>query len=254
MDFAYQPAVEHHCPLEESATCQNVEAAPLQVLYKEEAQARNLTLTQSLQSMLLLKTGLFLKKEAFASMQRLEGWCSKEKASVLIDLILAVKPSVVVEIGVFGGKSLVPMALALRHTGQGVVYGVDPWMAEKSADGLEGKDLEWWSSLDHDFILHSLLQEIARQGLHKEVHLIRTTSEDCPPIPNIDILHIDGNHSEKASVLDVNKWVPLVKDGGLIIFDDLDWDTTHAATTWLDQHCHRLAEFRGDNVWCIWIK
>ena len=40
-------------------------------------------------------------------MERLEGWCSKAKASILIDLIFAMGPTKVVEIGVWGGKSAI---------------------------------------------------------------------------------------------------------------------------------------------------
>jgi hypothetical protein len=50
-------------------------------------------------------------------------------------LIRREKPSVVVEIGVFGGRSLVPQALALRENKQGVVYGIDPYTAAAATEG-----------------------------------------------------------------------------------------------------------------------
>ena len=60
-----------------------------------------------------------LKSKAFLAMDELEGWCAKDKAATLIDLVLMLKPKIVVEIGVFGGKSLVPIAYALQETGSG---------------------------------------------------------------------------------------------------------------------------------------
>ena len=69
-----------------------------------------------------------------------------------------------------------------------------------------------------------------------------------------DILHIDGNHSEATSLYDVKKWTPLVKPGGLIIFDDTTWGTTGRAVQWLDENCCKLGEYHEDNDWGIWIK
>jgi len=202
----------------------------------------------------VFKMSIKLKKSVFDVMEDLEGWCSKEKASFLIDLILARQPKIIVEIGVFGGKSLVPMALSLKSLGKGVVYGVDPWCADESAAGMDPESLKWWSELNHNYILDSLVQKINAYELNDHVSLLRVTSERCPEIPNIDLLHIDGNHSERTSFIDVTKWVPLVKAGGYIIFDDVNWSTTAMATAWLSSHCTKVAEFTGENVWGVWIK
>ena len=68
-----------------------------------------------------------LKKQVCLVLPSLEGWCSREKALNFIDLVLEVKPQVCVEIGVFGGSSLFPVASALKHRGEGIVIGIDPW-------------------------------------------------------------------------------------------------------------------------------
>ncbi len=195
-----------------------------------------------------------VKNQAFAYMDKLEGWCTKNKASLLIDLIFMLKPQTVVEIGVFGGKSLVPMAYALKVVGTGKAFGIDPWDSIESTEGMDGINREWWSQVDHQKILQNLQVNIAKFKLENQIELIRSTSEDAPPIPNIDILHIDGNHSEKASTLDVNKWVPLVRTGGIIIFDDMTWGTNGNAVKWLDENCIQLVSFHEDNDWGIWIK
>ena len=75
----------------------------------------------------------------------------------------------------------------------------------------------------------------------------------------IDILHIDGNHSEQASYLDVTKWVPLVRSGGWIFFDDMTWFengvfTTARAVEWLNANCYKLAECTDVCTWGVWIK
>lgn len=195
-----------------------------------------------------------VKQDAFDYMDQLEGWCSKSKASVLIDLIFMTNPQTVVEIGVWGGRSLIPMAHALKTKDKGTAYGIDPWDSLESADGMDGVNYEWWSSIDHKKILRDLEKKIIEFNLQNQVVLIKTTSQLAPIIPDIDILHIDGNHSEKASIIDVNKWVPLVRKGGIIIFDDVTWGTNVKAVQWLDENCIKLAEFHEDNDWAVWIK
>lgn len=195
-----------------------------------------------------------LKTDVLEKLNELDGWCSNEKALILMDMVINLKPNTIVEIGVFGGKSLIPMAFALKFNKKGKAYGVDPWSSLASSEGMEGVNLDWWSSVDHDLIFERLNEKISQFKLKNSIELIRSTSENCPPIENIDILHIDGNHSEKASYIDVVKWVPLVKSGGIIIFDDVNWSTTKLATEWLNDHCTKLAEYKGDNIWGVWVK
>lgn len=195
-----------------------------------------------------------VKQNAFSYMSQLEGWCSYNKASLLIDFIFMLEPKTVVEIGVFGGKSLIPMAAALKVVGKGKIYGIDPWDPLESIAGMEGENFNWWGHVDHKKILQGLKAKIVEFALEEQVALLATTSELAPYIPNIDILHIDGNHSEKAAYLDVNKWVPLVKKGGLIIFDDMTWGSNKSAVDWLDENCIRFVDFHESNDWGIWIK
>lgn len=196
-----------------------------------------------------------VKQSAYNYMDQLEGWCTYNKASLLMDFVFMLEPKTVVEIGVFGGKSLIPMAAALRSVGKGKVYGIDPWSHLESMAGMDGENLEWWGQLDHEQILQGLIAKINQFGLEEQIVLLRSTSELAPSIPNIDILHIDGNHSEKAANLDVNKWVPLVRKGGIIIFDDVTWGTNKRAVEWLDDNCIRFVEFHDMiNDWAVWIK
>jgi predicted O-methyltransferase YrrM len=201
-----------------------------------------------------------VKEQAFRYMQHLTGWCTNMKAGILIDLILKSKPKVVVEIGVYGGKSLVPMGYALQVNGIGKAYGIDPWMTDASLEDVHNASNRYfWSTIDHEAIRLDLVSKLATFNLNNQIELIQTTSAEAEPIQDIDLLHIDGNHSEKTSFLDVIKWVPLVKSGGWIILDDMTWYeegvyTEAKAVAWLDQHCRKFAEFKDDSVWGIWVK
>lgn len=201
-----------------------------------------------------------LRSTAFYCMDQLDGWCSHEKAGILIDLIMKVRPKTIVEIGVWGGKSLVPMACALKANDCGKIFGIDPWNPVNSLQWVNNESNEnYWSRVDHEGIMNTLISKIDQFGLEDHIELIRSTSGDAPIIPDIDILHIDGNHTEPSTFLDVTKWVPLVKRGGWIIFDDMTWCengifTAAKAVAWLDDHCVRFAQFSEGCDWGIWYK
>ena len=181
-----------------------------------------------------------VKQQALWYMNFLHGWCSLQKADFIIDLVLQTKPQKIVEIGVWGGKSLVPMAYALKVNGSGMIYGIDPWDSLASVQHMHDEGSKaFWRWADHGAIYTGLVQKIEEFDLVNHVELIPATSEEAPMIQDIDLLHVDGNHSEETSFYDVQKWVPLVKKGGFIIFDDMTWFennkyTTEKAVRWLD--------------------
>lgn len=211
------------------------------------------------QSPQAIDTALQVKQKAFQAMNELDGWCETRKASILIDYVLTLKPKIIIEIGVYGGKSLIPMAFALQANGVGKAFGIDPWSNLESIQGMDEANKNWWYSLDHQLILNTLVAKINKFGLQSYIHLIRSTSKDAAPIYDIDMIHIDGNHSEEASFFDVTKWVPLVKSGGVIILDDVTWAingkfSQSKSVEWLDKNCIKQAQFRDGSDWAIWIK
>lgn len=195
-----------------------------------------------------------VKQLAFSRMKNLHGWCTNNKASVMMDLIFNHRPKVIVEVGIYGGKSLIPMAMALDYCKEGIIYGIDPWESSESVVGFMDANADWWGMLDHEMIMQDYLAKVREYKLEKYIRTLRTTSADAQPIDEIDLIHIDGNHSEDSAYFDVQKWIPLVKPGGFIIFDDVDWRTTDKAVDWLDKNCIRITTFHENNAWGIWLK
>jgi predicted O-methyltransferase YrrM len=152
----------------------------------------------------------------------MDGWSSPEKGCVLAALILAMRPKVCVEIGVFAGRSLIPMAMAIKH-GEipGKVIGIDPYSAEASAKGEQGENEKWWGQLDHKAIHDKFQNFVQRFDLAQQVQLLRQTSDAVTPMP-CDLIHIDGNHSDQA-VRDAERFGPTVRLGGIVVCDDLMW-------------------------------
>ena len=206
-----------------------------------------------------LRIGL-IKNQAYAFMAELHGWCPDVRAAFFIDVIGKTKPDVIVEIGVWGGKSLIPMACALKSNQRGIIFGIDPWQSSESVQWVMiDANRNFWQNANHEWVYQDLVQKIAQFHLENQIKLIKATSEAAPAIHGIDLLHIDGNHSDPTSYLDVTKWVPLVRAGGWIVLDDMTWSENGMATEaraveWLNANCLKLAEFTDVSTWGVWIK
>lgn len=198
-----------------------------------------------------------LKQEVTKVLPTLEGWCSKEKAEAFIDLVIETKPDVCVEVGVFGGSSLYPVASALKYLGKGIVIGIDPWdkiECIKYFDPVEDAEhLKWWGSLNVNYIYQSFNNMLRKQKLENYVKIIKQTSElAVSEIDQIDILYLDGNHSEYCSVQDVELYLPKVKEGGYIWINDTLWKERQDAVELLVDNCDVVRLI--DNGNCILFK
>ncbi len=151
-------------------------------------------------------------------------WCDLEKANRLAALVVGLRPAVVIEIGVWSGGSAIPLALALKYNGAGKLIAIDPWSAKASIADEEPANVEWWGAQDHDLAWRTFTDRVARHELTEIVEIWRKRSDDVTPPRKIDLLHVDGSHTEQA-VRDVARYGREVRIGGIMILDDLNWSS-----------------------------
>lgn len=185
---------------------------------------------------------------------RVQGWCSDEKAAGLFRAVSSrtIVPRYVVEIGVFGGQSLLALAAGVSD-GKGMksgfearahVWGIDPWSSARSLEyEVDAKNREYWGQVDHDVLYAKLLQVLAEEELLHRVSLLRMTSRRAARLfdeQSISLLHIDGNHNPVSSCFDAVTWIPKVCVGGEVWFDDIDWHQTQAALELVRLQCREV--------------
>ena len=129
----------------------------------------------------------------------LSEWCPMDKAHTLASLVIALRPALTIEVGVWQGASLVPMALAHRAIGFGRVIAVDAWAAVASIEGqVNPDDVKWWSAVDHEKAYQMFITVLAEEGLSQFVEVVRARSDEYMPPEGIGLWHCDGNHSDQA--------------------------------------------------------
>jgi predicted O-methyltransferase YrrM/predicted GH43/DUF377 family glycosyl hydrolase len=189
----------------------------------------------------------FLERADVASCLEIDGWCTGEKAAWLGSAIRTLDARHVVELGVWRGRSLLAMALAMRrHSSEsgrpGHVLGIDSYSCVHQTAGITDQvHLAWSEKVDWDSEwLRACLT--LRDHVPEVASLVRSSSSAAAlwVRPGIDLIHIDACHGEDQSRLDVKEWLPLVRRGGIVVLDDTDWPTVQGALQDLRHSAERI--------------
>lgn len=167
----------------------------------------------------------------------LEGWCSIHKAQQLFRIAIESDSQISIELGVFGGRSLIPIALAHKAKSSGFVLGIDAWNKEASTEGSgafkEGvtaqQNDEWWSKVNYPAIHAGCIAAIDKYALNDYCGTVRMRTLSVGTLlkdNSIDLLHQDSNHSEEISCAEVELYFSKMKEGSYWVSDDTDWTTT----------------------------
>ena len=167
------------------------------------------------------------------------GGCTFEKACIMADLVCTYNLKTTVEIGVYRGRSLLPMALAHKLSTHGTAYGIDPYKLEEALqnDTPFKEDIEKFClALDFDLLYQDVLDLIESYNVVDNCILLRKTSKEAINyfIENdiyFDLLHIDGNHDTDKVMLDVDLYLPRIRPGGFIVMDDFNWESVNPVYT-----------------------
>lgn len=169
-----------------------------------------------------------------AVLSTLEGWCTQRKALRLIELIMDSGAKDVLEIGVFGGASLIPMALALKDC-RGTVVGVEAWDANvATSEATTEENDKWWHDIDICKIKAGFWDSVKRYELFGIIKILEMDSDrayECLSNGNrrFELIHVDGAHAENQALRDVRSAMSILGRKDIIVLDDIEWPTVEAA-------------------------
>ncbi|WP_230530858.1 class I SAM-dependent methyltransferase [Microvirga roseola] len=163
-----------------------------------------------------------------------QGWGSTHH--YLTEAIESLKPSIVVEIGVWKGNSTITMASAMKALDlDGVVIAVDTWLGAWDHWITD----EWFEHLNlvngYPALYRTFATNVVEAGLQDYVLPLPLDSTNAANVlrhfgVEPDIVHIDGGHDYNAVVSDLSEWWPMIRPGGILIGDDYPyWDGVRTA-------------------------
>lgn len=178
-----------------------------------------------------------MKKDLWRIVGALDGWCDQVRAETMFDLVTTHKPKRIVELGVYGGRSLVAMGMAARSYG-GFALGIDPWTADANIEGEPNEHRDFWNTMDIEAVYRRFIQAVVALEFTHCCRWIRARAEEVLPLfpdGSIDFFSLDGNHTEYASTRDVQLWMPKIALGGHVVMDDTNWATMQKAVSLMQE-------------------
>jgi hypothetical protein len=203
-----------------------------------------------------------IKDETLDYLTSLHGWCEEEKMSKLYELVKKCAndfpdtPLLTVELGIFGGRSLLPMALAHKELQNGYAIGIDSYDNVTPTEGTNNPaNNEWWAKLDIKSVFNSFVKATARPEWSGHVRYLKGRSDsfaDKFADNSITLLHQDSNHNVETISKELELFAPKIKPNGYWVVDDSNWVEVKEGYAKLPSFGFELIE--DFTSWQIWKK
>ena len=164
------------------------------------------------------------------------GGCPIEKSFLMSYLIQNQCLKTHVEIGIYKGKSLFPVAYSIFLNG-GKSYGIDPYSVEDAEEINAPNDLQdrindFLPKVNFEKLYQDVIMYREKCGYGDNLKIIREPSQEAIKYfkennITIDFLHIDGNHDTKFVRQDFELYNSILSEGGFIVFDDINWESVN---------------------------
>jgi hypothetical protein len=162
------------------------------------------------------------------TIDRINGWLTKNEAFFLYKLAKMSKNSFAVEIGSYEGKSTSAIAAGYR----GIVLAVDPHTGDRT-------------EVENNLKIDTYKNFCRNVKNFENIQIQRSTSIEAAKIyrgDKISFLFIDGWHSEEEVDNDIKAWLPHCDENVTIVFDDF---SNLEVQKGIIKNLHRLPPFFG---------
>jgi hypothetical protein len=156
----------------------------------------------------------------------LQGWESGDP--IFEEVIGAINPKIVVEVGSWKGASAITMAKIVKSRGLDCkIICIDTWLG--SPEHVLGMRPSWRASLRlrHGYprLYYTFLANVVRQGVQDVIIPLAATSECAAVVLDRkgvrpDMVYIDAAHEYEPALRDLRAYWKLLADDGILLGDD----------------------------------
>jgi predicted O-methyltransferase YrrM len=148
-----------------------------------------------------------------------QDWFDKYKP-YFSTILNAIKPTNILEIGSFEGRSTVFIATESLKWNKVEVTSIDSWSGGQEHSGIDFSTIE----KNFDSNIATLKQE---NDYFKHIKIKGKTKDELPKLVvdkrKYDLIYVDGSHEPKDVLYDLCLAYELLKRGGVMIADDYKW-------------------------------
>lgn len=129
------------------------------------------------------------------------------------DLVATLRPAVLVELGVDRGESYFAFCQSAAENQTATrCFGIDTWRGDRHAGGYD--ETTFVQVSEHNRANYENFSTLIRSDFDAALSQFEAGG--------IDVLHIDGLHTEAAVRHDLDSWLPKVRPGGILLLHDVD--------------------------------
>lgn len=184
-----------------------------------------------------------------------DGWCSAEKTFKLFTTIMSDQLMNSIDLGTYGGQSLIPQAVAYKTLGRGIVHGIDAYSNYLCEDTTHTEENNfWWANINMNAIYRKMENVTSREDIQKHVKIHVKASNDVVESfadESVDLIYIDSNHHTDVVRRDILQWTPKIRRGGYIILNDVKWKGVETNLNLLEEY---MVAWTCDSENCIAYK
>ena len=174
----------------------------------------------------------------------LSGWFTEVEAEVYRSLVSSIRSGIVVEVGVWKGRSLSAI-LDICRANRNRLYAVDTWKPDL-------RDAGYQEAAVHD-IEAIFVRNLSLLGHRETVEIIRENSaRACDRFPDrsVDLVFLDADHSYESVRNDLLAWFPKVAQNGILCGHD--YTTRPGVRRAVDEMFRACAALPGGSIWVVW--
>ena len=182
------------------------------------------------------------------------GWGGND--IVFENLIKVNRPSLIAEVGTYKGQSAINMANALKkYNIDGHIFCIDTWLGSVEFYTYPSPDRQFNTVNGYPSFYYNFLANVCHSKLENyitPIPLPSTLAADVLSFHNVkfDMIYIDGDHTYKSVMSDLESYYPLLNENGVFFGHDIDWTGVRDA---VNDFCRRYNNTYNSTQSNFWI-